>query len=181
MSKSTPGFEAHPAVADAIRRASLYSVQVRFEEHLHNSTLEVICFSETKRNRITITQFDFMLHGEEIIVDAINKMVKEFDINDRARIATLESELRDYKAAVKDLAFQLEMTKDVDKATAIRIDGIRLAALKQASRHVMDFGVPRSGAELERLCKEIEGLKTTKDLAISEALQKMQEAFGNER
>jgi len=45
----------------------------------------------------------------------------------------------------------------------------------------MDFGVPRSGAELERLCKEIEGLKTTKDLAISEALQKMQEAFGNER
>ena len=181
MSKTQPKFETHPAVVDAVRKASLYSVQVRFEEHLHNNTLEVICFSETKRNRIVITHLDFMLHGEEIIADAINKMVNEFSVNDRARIATLELELRDYKAAVKDLAFQLEMTKDVDKATAIRIDKIRSGALKQASRHVMDFGVPRSGAELERLCKEIEELKTTKDLAISEALQKMQEAFGNER
>ena len=181
MSKTHPTFEKHPAIQEAIHKASKHSVQVRFEDHLYNNTLEIICFSETKRNRITITQFDFVLHGEEIIVDAINKMVKEFDINDRARIATLESELRDYKAAVKDLAFQLEMTKDVDKAAAIRIDNIRLAALKQASRHVMDFGVPRSGAELERLCKEIEELKATKDLAISEALHKMQEAFGNER
>lgn len=178
MSKLALGFEAHPAVAEAVRWASLSSVQVRFEQHLHNNTLEIICFSETKRDRITINQMDFILHGEEIIADAIKKMVNGFDINDRARIATLESELRDYKAAVKDLAFQLEMTKDVDKSAAIRIDKIRSAALKQASRHVMDFGVPRSGAELERLCKEIEELKTTKDLAINEALHKMQEAFG---
>jgi hypothetical protein len=180
MSKAQPKFEKHPAVQEAIHKASLYSVQVRFEEHLYNDTLEIICFSETKRSRIVVNQFDFIMYGEEKIADAINKMVREFSVNDAARIAELESELRDYKAAVKDLAFQLEMTKDVDKATAIRIDNIRLAALKQASRHVMDFGVPRSGAELERLCKEIEGLKTTKDLAISEALQKMQEAFGNE-
>jgi hypothetical protein len=51
-------------------------------------------------------------------------------------------------------------------------------ALAQASRYVMDFGVPKSGSELERLCKEIEGLKTTKDAAIQAALQKMQETFG---
>ena len=178
MSKTQPKFEKYPAIQEAIRKASMYSVQVRFEDHLYNNTLEIICFSETKRSRVVVNHFDFIMDGEEIIADAINKMAKEFDINDRARIATLESELRDYKAAVKDLAFQLEMTKDVDKAAAIRIDKIRSTALKQASRHVMDFGVPRSGAELERLCKEIEELKTTKDLAISEALQKMQEAFG---
>ena len=181
MSKSALGFEAHPAVAEAMQWASMYSVQVRFEQHLYNNTLEVICFSETKRNRITINQMDFILHGEEIIADAIKKMVKEFDINDRARIATLESELREYKEAVKSLSFELEMTKDVDKHALVRIDKVRAIALKQAARYVMDFGIPKSGAELERLCKEIEGLKTTKDLAISEALQKMQESFGNGR
>jgi hypothetical protein len=52
MSKSAPGFEAHPAVADAIQRASLYSVQVRFEEHLYiTSTLEVICFLRNKKKQ----------------------------------------------------------------------------------------------------------------------------------
>jgi hypothetical protein len=80
---------------------------------------------------------------------------------------------------VKQLSFDLEMSQTM--STSIRVEEIRNMALAQASRYVMDFGVPKSGSELERLCKEIKELKTTKDLAISEALQKMQEAFGNER
>jgi hypothetical protein len=94
-------------------------------------------------------------------------------------ISRLEDELRAYKDAVRQLSFDLEMSKS--NSTAIRVDEIRKMALVQAARYVMDFGVPKSGAELERLCKEIEGLKTTKDAAIQSALQQMQEAFGNER
>lgn len=180
MSKSALGIEAHPVIAEAVRRASLYSVQVRFEQHLHNNTLEVICFSETKRNRITINQIDFILHGEEIIADAINKMVKEFDINDRARIATLESELRDYKAVVKDLAFQLEM-KEGRAHNTENINAIRSLALEQASNFVMDWGIPKSGSDLVELCGRIKSLHETKDVSIKRAMAAIDIVFKDKK
>lgn len=95
-----------------------------------------------------------------------------------ARILQLESELRSYKKTVHQLSFDLEMQET--KSTSIMVDEIRRLALALAARHVMDFGVPKSGSELERLCREIEGLKTAKDAAMEAALQKMQEAFGRD-
>jgi len=94
------------------------------------------------------------------------------------RISDLESELRAYKDTVHKLSFDLEMKEA--KSTLIRVDEIRRLALAHAARHVMDFGVPKSGSELERLCREIEGLKTAKDATMEAAYQKMQEAFGRD-
>tara|TARA_R110000822_G_scaffold35007_11_gene98900 strand:- start:1441 stop:1782 length:342 start_codon:yes stop_codon:yes gene_type:complete len=92
-----------------------------------------------------------------------------------ARISNLESDLRAYKDTVHQLSFDLEMKEA--SLTSVRVDGIRKMALAQAARHVMGFF--GSGSEIERLCREIEGLKTAKEATMEAAYQKMQEAFGH--
>ena len=162
----------------AIHEAKKQHVEVRIERDTSSHMTYIHAHTGTEKISMSFSSFELMTHWspEEAIVGAIKDMTKKLTSRPESRIANLEAELRTYKDAVKQLSFDLEMSRT--KSTAIKVDEIRKLALAQASRHVMDFGVPKSGSELERLCKEIEGLKTTKDAAIQSALKKMQETFG---
>jgi hypothetical protein len=86
-------------------------------------------------------------------------------------------ELRGYKVAVHQLSFQLEMLKDKSPVPHERIMAVRKHALKQASEFVMDWGVPKSGADLVDLCKQIKDLPESKKAAVDRALEEMDIAF----
>jgi hypothetical protein len=165
----------------AIYEAKKRHVEIRIVRDTDSSMTHIHAHTGTEKISRSFSSFELMTHWspEEAIVDAIKDMTKKLTSRPESRITDLEAELRTYKDAVKQLSFDLEMSRT--KSTAIKVDEIRKMALAQASRYVMDFGVPKSGSELERLCKEIEGLKTTKDAAIQSALKKMQETFGHER
>ena len=162
----------------AIHEASKRHVEIRIERDANGFMTYIHANTGTDKISRSFSNFELMTHEnpEEAITTAIKDMTIKLTSQPKSRIADLESELRTYKDAVKQLSFDLEMSQT--KSTAIRVGEIRKIALAQAARYVMDFGVPKSGSELERLCKEIEGLKTTKDAAIQAALQKMQETFG---
>jgi hypothetical protein len=164
----------------AIHEANKRHVEIRVEQDANSFTTHIHANTGTDKLSVSFSSFELMTHEnpEEVITAAIKDMTIKLTSQPKSRIADLEAELRTYKDAVKQLSFDLEMSQT--KSTAIKVDEIRKVTLAQASRYVMDFGVPKSGAELERLCKEIEGLKTTKDAAMEAASKKMQEAFGNE-
>ena len=88
------------------------------------------------------------------------------------RIAELERELEKYKAAVKQLSFDLEMANS-NPNMAANIKLIRKAALDQAAEFVMDYGIPTDGRSLEELCKQIANLKETRGMAITRAVATM--------
>lgn len=162
----------------AIHEAKKQHVEVRIERDISSDVTYIHAHTGTEKISMSFSSFELMTHWspEEAIVDAIKDMTKKLTSRPESRIANLEAELRTYKDAVKQLSFDLEMSQTM--STSIRVEEIRNMALAQASRYVMDFGVPKSGSELERLCKEIKELKTIKDIAIQAALQKMQETFG---
>lgn len=180
MSVGLSEFEQHPLIAEAIQKASLYSVRVRFEHHMHTNTLEIICLSETKAHRAMLTERELAMLGESLIAEKINTMVKHFNNNDAGRIATLESELRTYKEVVTNLAFQLEM-KEGRAHNTENINAIRKLALEQASNFVMDWGIPKSGSDLVELCSRIKSLHETKDVAIKRAMAAIDIVFKDKK
>lgn len=162
----------------AIYEASRKNVEVTIEKDVHTLSVTIHARTGTHKSSHTFAAFEIMtssLDAEELFAEQIKIMVEKLTANPESRINELESELRTYKDAVKQLAFELEMS--ATKQTAIRADKIRKFALQQAARYVMDFGIPKTGADLVRLCKEIEELKTTKDQAIADVLKVMDEGF----
>jgi type IV secretory pathway VirJ component len=93
------------------------------------------------------------------------------------RIAELERELEKYKAAVKQLSFDLEMASSNPNAAA-SVKQIRKVALEQAAEFVMDYGIPTDGRSLEELCKQITKLKETRRMSIERAASAMSQTFG---
>lgn len=92
------------------------------------------------------------------------------------RITQLERELERYKAAVKQLSFELEMASGNANKIA-NVTAIRKMALEQAAEFVMDWGIPKDGHDLEELCKQITSLKETRALAIKRAADAMDAMF----
>jgi hypothetical protein len=180
MSVELSKFEQHPLIAEAIQKASLYGVRVRFEHHMHNNALEIICLSETKAHRAMLRERELVVLGESLIAERINTMVKQFNNSDASRIATLESELRTYKEVVTNLAFQLEM-KEGRAHNTENINAIRSLALEQASNFVMDWGIPKSGGDLVELCGRIKSLHETKDVAIKRAMAAIDIVFKDKK
>ena len=74
-----------------------------------------------------------------------------------------------YKEAVHQLSFDLEMTKE-NPHTVANVSAIRKIALNQAADFVMDWGVPKSGEDLVRLCEKIKSLHETKAAAVERGL-----------
>lgn len=74
------------------------------------------------------------------------------------RINELERELEKYKSTVKQLAFELEMSRGSGRA-GVREDEVRRLALEQAAEHLMDHGVITTGSELVAVCEQIKKLK----------------------
>lgn len=77
--------------------------------------------------------------------------------------------LNAYKEAVHQLSFDLEMTKE-NPHTVANVAAIRKIALNQAADFVMDWGVPKSGEDLVKLCKQIKSLHETKASAVARGL-----------
>ena len=77
--------------------------------------------------------------------------------------------LNAYKEAVHQLSFDLEMTKE-NPNTVANVSAIRKIALGQAAEFVMDWGVPKSGDDLVKLCEKIKSLHETKAAAVERGL-----------
>lgn len=122
---------------------------------------------------------------ESVVVSLIHRLADSVStpISDaKEKVKELTAELDKYKAAVKQLSFELEMSMGSKGAdTALRVREIRMAALKQAADHVMDYGIPKNGPDLEVLCKEITELKETKSMAITRAVDAMNAQFGKKK
>ena len=131
-----------------------------------------------------ISQETFEALGEKVVVNAIKEMIAELmglEVKGKRNMTEvqLKAELEKYKAAVKQLSFDLEMAQGRGGAdTAIRVNEIRRMALEQAADYVMDYGIPKTGADLEKLCGEIKGLKETRNMAMQRAADAMSQKFG---
>lgn len=77
--------------------------------------------------------------------------------------------LSSYKETVHQLSFDLEMSKE-NPNTFANITAIRRIALEQAANYVMDWGVPKSGDDLVKLCEKIKSLHETKAAAVARGL-----------
>jgi hypothetical protein len=130
----------------------------------------------------------FVSMGERIVVDVLKEMVAELigvqvkENRQMTQAQKLQAELDKYKAVVKQLSFDLEMARGSGGSdTAIRVNEIRRMALEQAADYVMDYGIPKSGHDLETLCKQIKELKETRDMAIERAASAMSQQFGRKK
>lgn len=101
----------------------------------------------------------------------------------KSRIASLETELAKYKAAVKQLSFDLEMaTSNKSYATNVETERvIRKFALEQAAEFLNDHGVIRTGLELEQVCEQIKKLHPTKDIKMGQAAAAMSAMFSTKK
>jgi hypothetical protein len=93
-------------------------------------------------------------------------------INDAMRVLELERELARYKEAVKKLSFDLEMSRTPSKAVATEAD-VRKATLEMAAEFLMDYGVIRTGPELQSVCEQMKKLHPSRAMVMAEAAKKM--------
>ena len=100
--------------------------------------------------------------------------------NDFIKIAWLEAELDRYKAAVKQLSFDLEMVSTTPRAVATEAD-VRKQTLEMAADFLMDYGVIKTGTELESVCNQMKKLHPSRKAVIQSALEKMEAAFGSRK
>lgn len=91
---------------------------------------------------------------------------------DAMRIFQLERDLERYKAAVKQLSFDLEMKSTTPRAVATEAD-VRKQTLEMAADYLMDYGIIKSGTELESVCEQIRKLHPSKAMVMAEAARKM--------
>jgi len=98
--------------------------------------------------------------------------------HDFIKIGWLEAELERYKVAVKQLSFDLEMQATTPRAVATEAD-VRKQTLEMAAEFLMDYGIIRSGNELESVCEQIRKLHPSKATTMASAASKMQEMFGS--
>lgn len=108
----------------------------------------------------------------------IKEMVKELKDDNRSELDALKMELEKYKAAVKQLSFDLEMKSTTPRAVATEAD-VRKQTLEMAAEFLMDYGIIRSGNELESVCEQIRKLHPSKATTMANAASKMQEMFGS--
>jgi len=100
-----------------------------------------------------------------IYADAHNLVINKLlgaapEGRDMGRIQELERELDKYKAAVKQLAFQLEMAERGGNGALLKESEVRRLALEQASEHLMDHGIITTGGELVEVCEQIKKLQS---------------------
>ena len=96
------------------------------------------------------------------------------------RVQALESELAKYKSVVKQLSFDLEMQNTTPRAVATEAD-VRKQTLEMAAEFLMDYGIIKSGGELESVCNQMKKLHPSKTATINAALAKMNAAFGGKQ
>lgn len=110
----------------------------------------------------------------------IRAMVSELKDDNRSELDELKMELVKYKAAVKQLSFDLEMQATTPRAVATEAD-VRKQTLEMAADFLMDYGVIKTGTELESVCNQMKKLHPSRKAVIQSALDKMNEAFGSKR
>jgi hypothetical protein len=106
----------------------------------------------------------------------IRGMVKELKDDNRSELDALKMELEKYKAAVKQLSFDLEMKSTTPRAVATEAD-VRKQTLEMAAEFLMDYGVIKTGSELESVCNQMKKLHPSKAATMSAAAEKMQAAW----
>lgn len=87
----------------------------------------------------------------------------------KRKYAEVQAELAKYKAAVKSLAFQLEMQQSSGGGAVLVESEVRKYALAQAAELVMDWGIPQDGHDLAKLCEQITKIPREKGLPDDKA------------
>jgi hypothetical protein len=108
----------------------------------------------------------------------VRAMVSELKDDNRSELDALKMQLEKYKAAVKQLSFDLEMKSTTPRAVATEAD-VRKQTLEMAAEFLMDYGIIKSGTELESVCEQIRKLHPSKATTMANAASKMQEMFGS--
>ena len=121
--------------------------------------------------------------GDTLMIDSISRCMNMLEAEaqgkpttaaerDVLRISQLERELEKYKAAVKQLSFDLEMKSTTPRAVATEAD-VRKQTLEMAADFLMDYGIIKTGTELESVCEQIRKLHPTKAATMGAAAAKM--------
>lgn len=167
----------------AIKEASLKGCDARILMHhaRQECWVSVQLIATGKRIERTISDVDTVARGDLLIASTINQLVHDLHKETLPSQTSVEQELAKYKAAVKQLAFELEMAQTNQPDVVERVRAIRKAALEQAAEFVMDWGIPRDGKDFEKLCKQIPKLKETKAMSVQRGLEAMTAAFGGKQ
>lgn len=176
-------------VDEAIKRAARSGVEVHVEHNVHLQNIHLFAIKNKGSSNelsttkvVTDTDYRMSHDGQEMLSDLINKMTEEiFYYNGGSEVEQLREELKKYKAAVKQLAFELEMASDGDgkqrKNLLLKESEVRKYALEQAADLLMDNGIVTTGADLEQICKKILELKPSKSYVMGQAAAQMENFF----
>ena len=102
----------------------------------------------------------------------VRGMVNELDADNRGELDLMRDELNKYKAAVKKLSFDLEMANTPSRAVATEAD-VRKKTLEMAAEFLMDYGIIKTGTELESVCEQMKKLHPSRAAVMAEAAKKM--------
>jgi hypothetical protein len=108
----------------------------------------------------------------------IKAMVSELKNDNRSELDALKMELEKYKAAVKQLSFDLEMKSTTPRAVATEAD-VRKKTLEMAADFLMDYGIVKTGGELESVCEQMKKLHPSKAATMSAAQARMAAGWSN--
>lgn len=161
---------------------------VSVQRNSHNADHAIIVERMIGGNKLAssaiVTDIEYETGGGDIMVAkavqhcATQLKLREIEHNgggkrdDFTRIAELERELERYKEAVKKLSFDLEMSRTPSKAVATEAD-VRKATLEMAAEFLMDYGVIRTGPELQSVCEQMKKLHPSRAIVMADAAKKM--------
>ena len=166
-----------PRTDDAVRQASREGVDIFMQYRAESACIELLARNiKTGLEVREMVEVMRLMHTEdEAVAITIEKLCRQVKSpHPTEELDMLRRQLEQYRTAVKQLSFELEMSKGAGKVNlATNVAAIRKMALEQAAEFVMDWGIPKDGHDLEELCKQIPNLKETKALAINRAIDAM--------
>lgn len=155
-------------------------VQVHHDMMRH----EFVISAFSSRNGTHINKRISDNQDEVVILACLKQTVDELLYEDAkpssdhtVRIIELERELQRYKDTVKKLSFDLEMASTSSRAVATEAD-VRKKTLEMAAEFLMDYGIIKTGTELESVCEQMKKLHPSKAATMNVAMAEMNAAFG---
>lgn len=185
MSKTTTN--RHQSLADIaaeLERSSGVSIDVRYDILADSFEVNLTKGGYGKVVRIAAWESnENIARNLQLAVADLFASANNGNAEPKVRIRELERELEKYKAAVKQLSFDLEMaTSNKSYATNVETERvIRKFALEQAAEYLNDHGVIRTGVELEQVCEQIKKLHPTRDIKMGQAAAAMNAMFSTKK
>ena len=175
-------------VESFIREASQRGFHIDYRYDAFHSGYRIVVTKKMQVAECLIDMASYTHGGESLVVDSMMRCIRRIEEDELiiaakngtseisnpyvANVRELEEQLTKYKSLVKQLSFDLEMKSTTPRAVATEAD-VRKQTLEMAAEFLMDYGIIKTGTELESVCEQIRKLHPTKAATMGAAAAKM--------